>query len=501
MVNPSYLSDPRELTAVLQRRKWFLVVPLVLVLFAGLVASIVIAPKYESYVVMSVGSPVMLSDAMERMLGEFRSIIGVNDARSTDLKALKADILAAPFVARIVDEAKLADDPELLSEAQKQASMYPDMSLDQVVVHILSQELNKTITLEYITRSHLRMTVRAQDAGRARLLAATIGQVMVEEKERETQQTIFNSLNFSYDQLKRYEGLLQEKVDQKTRIDQQISNLESNEKNSSADIRKNARSEIQRRQIELSDLKSERRTQEASLEKLATSNLNVTESHRIMQERAHLDSLLKSAEVALIQGTGGDAEWSSIQIRIAESEDAISLEHHRLIAEQHPELSKEWGDKLELLLGTRIRIAYLEKFVDDLQRGLSDLDTRWVNLPALRARQDSLAQEIASAQELRNRLKDQQQTFEISEALAQHSSYKIVEEARQQMAPVWPNRPLIVVCALLAGLAIGFGAVIAVEISDLTLSSAQAVEAYLKLPVVGILPRIESTSKEVSRAG
>jgi polysaccharide biosynthesis transport protein len=493
MLNQTNLPfDPRELVSVLKRRQWLLIVPCVVVTLAGLATSMILAPQYESSVVISVARPIKLSDSMERMLGEFREVVGAPDANTADLRSFLHDITSSPFVARVAELAEFPEDAEFQKEATGLSGRHPELSAQEVKVEVLAERLRASVKLEYITRDHLKLSVRAGAPYQARKLASTMGVVFVEEMEKQSQQAVFRSLNFSYEQLARYEKLLQEKIDQRSRLDTQIKALESNTTTAVGDVKSTLSAEIQRRQLELRDLNTQERTLESNLQRRAASDIRIRESARIGQERALLDSLVESVERLLMQSAANSAAMADLQMRIATSEDVIAREFEHLVRAEYPSLDQETVDQQADLLSVRLRISYLERFVKSLESGLAVLTSRLQDLPDLRSKMEALTQEIAAAQRLRDRLKDQQESFEISQALVQESSYKVVEDARLELTPVWPNRLLIFAIALLAGLGLGIGAVLVAEMSDATLSTTQAVESAIGLPVAGIVPRLDA---------
>ena len=68
----------------------------------------------------------------------------------------------------------------------------------------------------------------------------------------------------------------------------------------------------------------------------------------------------------------------------------------------------------------------------------------------------------------------------------------MVDNARLPESPVSPNRPLIILMGALVGLGVGIGLVALLEQMDKSLRSEDDVTSVLRLPVLAVIPAIET---------
>ena len=70
----------------------------------------------------------------------------------------------------------------------------------------------------------------------------------------------------------------------------------------------------------------------------------------------------------------------------------------------------------------------------------------------------------------------------------------VIDLATAQMAPIKPNKMLTLFLGIVGGLGAGFGLAFFVNFLDDSIKSQEDVEAYLKLPFLGYIPNIKTTS-------
>lgn len=223
-------------------------------------------------------------------------------------------------------------------------------------------------------------------------------------------------------------------------------------------------------------------------------------------------------------------------------------DHRRLFAAGEIEaLAKDMGS---LLMGAltdayasaatenaEIRARYLEKMPERIRSdakliGIGQelrkeverhLRSEEAQLEMLRAREATLMRELEAAKgslltrqsnlvEYQRLKLDLQRTEELYAALSRRdgeldlvaqthlSNVRVVDEARPAHAPVTPNIPRNMLIAVVAGVLLGCAVALLVEYLDDTISSPFDVTTYLRVPFLGIVPRLEGVDDDRSRA-
>jgi hypothetical protein len=72
------------------------------------------------------------------------------------------------------------------------------------------------------------------------------------------------------------------------------------------------------------------------------------------------------------------------------------------------------------------------------------------------------------------------------------AQFKTLDRARLPESPISPNRPLILLMGAIAGLGVGLGLVALLEQMDKSLRSEDDVLSVLRLPVLAVIPAIET---------
>jgi capsular exopolysaccharide synthesis family protein len=116
-----------------------------------------------------------------------------------------------------------------------------------------------------------------------------------------------------------------------------------------------------------------------------------------------------------------------------------------------------------------------------LQRLIQDVDNN-------RALYNSFLQQSAAAQ-----IREAFENAKVS------GRFVILEPANRPMAPGKPNRPAMILLALVAGGVIGAGTVLVVEQHDQSVRNADEVENLLGLPVLGAVPRVAELERSRRR--
>ncbi len=494
MATPEHTLELRAILATILRRRWFILVPVVLITLSALVASFLITPLFESAVLVYESNPVSLSAGVLRMLGDYRNIVSGLDSKRVKITDLERELRTPAYVSRIIEAAGLDQDSSVSLQVRELQSRYPERAADELKIDVVADMVSRQMKLEYVTASHLLISVQATTPHQARDLAKSIGDVFIAEKHRQSEQAVYRSLQFAYDELAKREADLKGKMDERTRLEQDIASVEAGGQVPAQQAKRALETEIERRRFETEELESRERRLTAELDRTSAGELSIDESPAMSRGIRRLDTLVERLALVISTGAERDPAVQEMQVRIVQTEDEIEREHRSLVARKYSGIDADTQDRMVSLLGIKLRKQYLKKYVEALREGLRVQGSRGRSLPELRGRLELMDQQIAAAQRLRDNLKDQQEVFELSLSLVQQSNYEIVEEAELHLAPVWPDRRLIAASGLLVGLLLGAAAIFIVEASDRSFTTPEQVVSYLNVPVAGVVPSIEGLS-------
>ncbi len=138
--------------------------------------------------------------------------------------------------------------------------------------------------------------------------------------------------------------------------------------------------------------------------------------------------------------------------------------------------------------------------INELDNGIESLDAR---IAENSARIDSLPEAELLRLEMRRStqaeilasLQQRQRTLQLEQALVA-DLVRIVDPAVTPRTPVWPDKRKIFAVSGVAGLLLGFLAALLLSVADRRFNTVEEIQAKLKLPIYGVIPRIPDVDVE-----
>ncbi len=265
--------------------------------------------------------------------------------------------------------------------------------------------------------------------------------------------------------------------------------------------------------LSLANLEDQERTLVAQLQEAKsrdTSLRQITDAKTINNAYASVrsgqDEQLKSLrakladlEAQIIQTRLRFTENHPTIIKLIEQRDAIRALYTQQLARVSPgnetippsqvasdSLSQELRSKLIVNEIERLAVEKKLKSVQSLQ---ANLQARLAQLPIQELPLTALVRQRQQATTSLNALQSKLEEARIAEA-QQVSNIRIIEEAQTPTSPTSPKKAAVLVIATFFGAILAIGVVLLLEVMDNTLHDASEAEELLKLPVLGVLPRL-----------
>lgn len=194
---------------------------------------------------------------------------------------------------------------------------------------------------------------------------------------------------------------------------------------------------------------------------------------------------------------------SFVEQQLTESETKLKKTEDDLRAYTEKSGAKGMGGYLATrLLDLQSRKAdLLKKYTDqhpDVQKAadqIKSIESQMQELPAEELEYARLMREVRINEELYTLLAKRFKEAQIAEADRVQSAF-IVTPAIEPGAPIKPNKMLNFMVGIILGLLIGFVLALLIENMDTSIGNIEDVEAYLNIPVLGIIPHIEPELKQ-----
>lgn len=246
------------------------------------------------------------------------------------------------------------------------------------------------------------------------------------------------------------------------------------------------------------------------------------------QQRIYLESVLNVAPSGTSGATAAPAALSPLQVELAEKEselhadmmkytpehpDVIRLQHEIVVLKAQIRQAPKSGSSAAYtavpsatgpsqtdmlrgqLAGLNAEIKARTARQHELEQKIEQLQGSMTTVPAVQTEFSSLDSQYQEMQKNYNALLEKQQEAKMAAQLDQRNDgeqYMVLQPANYPYAPYRPDPVLVRVGALLIGLLVGFVCGAVVELRDDTIHNATEAADYLKLPVIVSLPKATS---------
>ena len=487
--------DVSELARILWRRKWLLILPWAVALAIGVAAAFLLKPVYYS-------TTILLLDRGQSMQGPMGNMQGGLEAEQ-QADIMKEQVQSSLFLKSVLAATGLKDDPTARRLALKSALRYPNMSQDEQVETFLVEYLRSAVNVKRSKGKLFQVTVADLDPDRAKKFADAIANQFVSSSKARQLEAVQDQQEFSIAQLQIYKSQLQVaegrlEASRRSALSTTFSGSTVNERNYGY-----AQALLEQSSIEADEHRAriqELRGQFAG--KLRENDPALLSSPEVSSLAAQIASLENNLGRAMLT-EGSMAGGASVRMSLAKKSAELEGRLGDNAARALPTASFEARD-----LAVRYRLAqanlnakeswrsWISGQVNGYQRQVVMTPDRDMDISRLSA-------EVEQARTLYNTFQSQSAAAQIAQAFQNakvSGRFIVMEPATRPLSPGKPNRPLLVMLALVIGGIVGVGTVLAVEHQDQSVKGAEEVEGLLGLPVLGAIPRVEELERSKRRS-
>ncbi len=476
------------------RKKYYLIVPLILSLGISIIGVKRLTPIYESYTLVSVEDRNILS----RTMGQYvTSIEDQSRMRNQRFHAmLETRLRSRTFLESIVTDLGLHRAYNIRQESASSEVDADDVSEEEMVVRYLAALLGSKITIQNPNFGFFRVGVYDTDPTTAYVLARKVSAKLQEVINLDQLQGIRQAGAFSDEQLAIYKEKLESSEKELARVRREMMQAEtvSNPVNADnmhiADARKRSmRAAIGRSDITLNDV----RTNLAEIFDQVPSSDKISEDERI---KSLEEQLVAYGEERLIVELGTSDELSAengtfvaLQQELQDRIAAVVEEEYREFSPALYPLITEYFYQRYMIDYYRSRERRLQGYIDQFRQNIE-------RRPMLERELSRLRLEVESNRTIYQTFLQSKTSAQITEAVQNTNlglRVSIVETAEKPFRPVKPDKLLIIVATVLFGAACGLGTILITEYVDDSFRSVDEVQKIMKLPVLGTVPKTVSS--------
>ncbi len=480
--------DLRTYMRAMLRRKWLLLIPVLVGGVAGYLISISLSPVYEASSTVVMRSEEQLSEPLARLVGR--------SPHEEQLSRLQEKAKSTSFLVELVRALNMADDPGVQEWAEDMHEKDPAVSVEEYAEMRMVGFLETRIAVVRTSLNAFQVIVRDLDPDRAVLLAQHITNAFVGASNREQLEQIRSVHDFSVRQLVIYRQKLDEAEErlheyQSSRITgRRIENPVNGANVGRVDVL------ISQAMVEGSDAQQRLdgwRTDLRNADSGAYTTLTGREFPELDSLVDQLAMLEREAAPALVMSASGP-EISSLSVSIAEKKDQLRSAARSSAMVAAPGASQRAIDAFAEVRVASAEVEMIEARRSTLNRLMWNYTQGVASAPEEELELTRLTQEVESNRALYEAFLEQSAAGQINEALEAARAggrFEVIEPPTRPLSPVAPDKIMIIGLSLLGGLVIGMGLILATEQGDSSFKSVEDVEAALGLTALATVPNAD----------
>jgi uncharacterized protein involved in exopolysaccharide biosynthesis len=484
--------DLKSYWAILTRRKALLLLPLMIVPLAAFLITYFIKPTYVSTVTILIDDTRVLPNTVQQDIEGRPS--GYDFHSTQDLQnSYLNQITSTKYLKRLIAvlDIPISDDIKKVVSVTK--ANFPQITENDLAENILTDQLRKQVLVNMRANNLIEVSFISADPINAQKEAAALADIFIEENLAAELAGIRSSISFSEDQLEFYKNKLKEAEDKLRDFRQSILTSSFGQDTSSNNLKEIAAA-VQALDM---DITGEQEQQAGLRAAIADENIDIitlvlpaninTLRDKLLDNVTQLSSLLTSYTWKDVRVVSINEESRGLITEIA-TQTRVWV-GQRFMA-QAPEVRETIINYLSgniILDFNRAKRASLDSFIGKTRSKLGED-------PGTEITMQRLQSEVDSYKKFYDLFVSHSQNAAINQSAIKveaEAKFTIIKPATLPLSPDSPRRFRIFGMGLALGLALGFGAIMTVELLDDSFKKVEDVTEFLGLPVIGTIPRME----------
>ena len=492
--------DIKDVLTIVRRRKWLIILPLLLVTVIAFGGSFLLEDRYQSSTMVVIDQTKFLSKQLQALIPGQEENLYADRQRKNLLIAIYNEIISSSYLSRMIDELNLAQDPEAVRKAQKLHRKRADIPLRDLTYRVLIDRLRKDIAVDFNGENIIQITAESSDPSQAMKIATKLAEIFKDERLKREMSGVRGALSFSDEQISIYRKNLDEAEQKKADFATEYLHNQLDESVTADTNIRAIMADIDNLKLLIDDNINDQSVVRTRLADYRKTQLTLRTDGDY--DRLKMDVFAETNRLAdfMSKYTWSDPKVINANLKInnllQEWEDLI----RQLVDRQFSDAEGSQRTDLRQFFILQARELMLRQKLNDFEVSLSTLRNRIARQPQFEITMRNLENEVTSARVIYEKFKDQLTGSEISQSLMRgeaESKYRIMEPASVPMVPVKPNRVKITILGLLLGIVIGGVAALLAELLDNSFRKVEEVEEYLKAPVLATIPDISSIRGKV----
>ncbi|MGH9307897.1 MAG: Wzz/FepE/Etk N-terminal domain-containing protein [Vicinamibacterales bacterium] len=472
---------PLDYVSVLQRRKWWFIVPLVLCVLGGAALAMLLPREYKSYAEIGIADPT-LSPELLRGIQSF-------EPRERQ-RAISQQLLSRTVLERVVREERLNPGRPVEDVAQGlRARVEQNIEVPKPIGRSSGKDGIESFNLGYVDSS----------PERAQRIANRLATVFVEENSKVNTQRAENTSEVLSQQLRESQERLSRIQDQLTQKKVAYMGRLPDQTNSNVQTVNGLRQQLDSLSTQIASETQRMSQLESTIE--AIKQGVGSGAAAVQGGQARLNQLRQSLATARAVGyTDIHPEIMRIKGEIASAEKEFAARQQAPTEANHEQLlaaDPVYRQKVQERNLLQIRINTLRNAEGQARAQITEYQRRVETAPMVEQELSPLTQEFQLERGRYGDLATKYQNAIVVEDLARKQGgerFVVLNPAFLPSAPVRPDLIQLMIMATAMGLVLGAAAVVGREFMDRSVHDARALQSEFEVPVLGEIPRIHGNA-------
>ena len=368
--------DMREILGILYRRKWWLVLPTILVTAIVYAGTYFLTPQYASETIIWIDKPSNVSRELTNLIGERR--MSREEMYSQQL-ALETELTSQNYLSQLIREMNLGEDLEHIREATKAREDHPDLTIDQVKEILLVDKLRDQISVSFHSADQFKIKVVSNNPAMARDMANKLASILEREKAEYEMEKILDNQDFTDLQLERSEYAYQQAVDSLNAARTKLNQFQLPENITAESNRLEILSSIDKLGLDINDFESELSDIEAQLRNFNLITERIKYSDTVIELKTNINVLLTNYSRMMEKYRWSDQNIININIRLADNTQLLEELVGNEVKKKYASYPQNQQDIISRYYVVNENIDILETKKNRLEASMKKIDDR-INL-------------------------------------------------------------------------------------------------------------------------
>jgi uncharacterized protein involved in exopolysaccharide biosynthesis len=481
--------DLREIVAIIIRRKWLIILPVIVITVVAYASTYFLEPKFESSTIVWIDKPSSVSRELMSIVGERRE---TREEQQSRILALQTEITSKNYLQQLIKELKLDDDDEINRLAMRAREANQEYTLEQIKLNLLVEKLREQISVSFHGYDQIKITVQSSKPLLSQEMADRLAAILEREKAKYEMEKILGNQTFTDMQLKKSEFYYKLVLDSLNAAQTRLSRLQLPENITSEANHTAISASIEKVKLEANDYSREAAILKNQLDGFNLGDARLRYNDAIVELRTGIEGLVSTYGDMMEKYAWSEPNVINVNIRLNDNirqlEDAIG----EAVVEQHSSRPANQQSLLTRYFVVQENLDILNSKERRLQQPLDALERRILLIPKLESEIAELQNRVENARRYRDAFKSEETTAGIlSEQAKDRTKYRVIEPAELPLAPFWPDMRKIVILGFVLGIALGGAFVFLTELFDNSFRRVEDVESSIGIPVLATIPRVE----------